>query len=67
MSDTSTTLLAAAARVPKSTLRVEGMMRRLADYTIGLLIVTVHFIMIAARERAIAKRELAPRQGSTAD
>ena len=33
-------------------------MRRLADYTIGLFIVTVHLVMIAAHERAIARREL---------
>jgi hypothetical protein len=33
-------------------------MRRLADYTIGLVIVAVHFVMIAARERAAEQREL---------
>ncbi len=35
-------------------------MRRLADYTIGLMIVAVHLVMIAAHERKVAQRELAP-------
>jgi len=39
------------------------MMRRVADYTIGLLIVTVHLVMIAVHERALAQRELATPDG----
>lgn len=34
-----------------------GGLRTMADYTVGLVIVTVHFVVIAVQERRAAERE----------